>query len=224
MTSSSLRAQIAPNPRQEPAIFSRLGRLYSYMAMTESNLTALIAGAQAGEAACFEELVDAYADRLYGYFYRLCGRRIDAEDLLQELFVRLVRAIGNYDHRGQFDAFLFRIATNIYRDRIRKLQRNKETVRLDDTEAATGASLAANLPDSAVPAPDSRLTSHETSAVLQAALAQLSGAEREIILLRHYSDMRFQDIAELLKAPLGTVLARAHRGLAKLRELMGSRG
>ncbi len=70
----------------------------------------LIRRARQRDSAAFETLVEIYSPRLYGYFYRLTGRREDAEDLLQEVFVRVVRMIGRYEHENRFDAWLFRIA------------------------------------------------------------------------------------------------------------------
>ncbi len=96
------------------------------MGQSDKDINALIRGAQAGLADCFDGLIDLYANRLYGYFYRSSGSATVAEDLVQDVFLRLIRAIKRYDHREQFEAFLFRIAGNLNRDRIRKSRRSKE--------------------------------------------------------------------------------------------------
>src|SRR5262245_1833283 len=93
--------------------------------MDAAELTVLIGRAQKREAAAFDALVDLYASRLYGYFYRLTSSREDAEDLLQELFVRLVRMIEHYEHDGRFDGWVFRIATNLVRDRVRRSRKTR---------------------------------------------------------------------------------------------------
>src|SRR5262245_5843473 len=93
--------------------------------MDAAELTVLIGRAQKREAAAFDALVDLYASRLYGYFYRLTASREDAEDLLQELFVRLVRMIEQYEHDGRFDGWVFRIATNLVRDRVRRSRKTR---------------------------------------------------------------------------------------------------
>ena len=93
--------------------------------MDADQIADLIARAQQRDPAAFDAIVQAYSVRLYGYFYRLTGVSHDAEDLLQELFVRLVRRIGEYQHDGRFDAWLFQIATNLVRDRLRRAKKTR---------------------------------------------------------------------------------------------------
>ena len=88
-----------------------------------AQLTDVIERAQRREPDAFDTLVDLYSSRLFGYLYRRTGSRHDAEDMLQEVFVRLVRTLDRYTHDGRFEAWLFRIATNLIRDRVRQLQR-----------------------------------------------------------------------------------------------------
>jgi len=192
--------------------------------MADANLAELIAGAQKGDEASFDAIIDEYARRMYGYFYRLTSSVQEAEDLLQELFIRLVRAIGDYDHRDQFDAFLFRIATNLHRDRLRKLQRTKHLTSLEDPrfDSSSGSTMF-DIVDNRAVSPESNLEMSEAAELLQASLAELPLAEREVILLRHFSHMSFRNIAETMGTPVGTALARAHRGLKKLRGLVEDR-
>lgn len=189
----------------------------------EDQLAGLIAGAQRGDARCFEGLIDRFADRLYGYFYRLTGLHNDAEDLLQEVFLRLVQAIGRYEERDQFDAFLFRIATNLYRDRIRRSRRagrgiqwvgDPEAMEEDASQAKAHGGVGVGA------APWVRLEQGELIDQMQEAMATLPDAEREVIALRHFSELSFAQIAAIMGTPLGTALARAHRGLAKLRAML----
>ena len=186
--------------------------------MTDSNLAALIAGAQAGRPEAFDALVDAFADRLYGYLYRLCGSHAEAEDLLQEMFLRLVRAIARYEHRNNFEAFLFRIATNLFRDRCRRQKHTGPICSLDMREEED--SPRPPVADTRMESPAYRLQREEDADKLQAALAELAPAEKEVIMLRHFSNLSFKEIASAMNTPLGTALARAHRGLAKLRGLV----
>ena len=188
-----------------------------------NDLASVIRRAQRLEPSAFETLVDAYSARLYGYLYRLTGRPEDAEDLVQEVFVRLVRMIPQYEHDGRFEAWLFRIATNLARDRIRRLSRVSKAVPLDRVEHEPGDSSGMErLADLSDPGSEVTLELSEEVDRLQGCLARLSQPEREVILLRHYSGMAFAEIAEAMGTPLGTALARAHRGLAKLRNWMES--
>jgi RNA polymerase sigma-70 factor (ECF subfamily) len=188
------------------------------MLMDAATLTDLIARAQRREPAAFDELVDLYSASLYGYFCRLTGSRHDAEDLLQELFVRVVRMIEQYEHDGRFEAWLFRIATNLIRDRVRRVKRTPG-LGAQPRKAEDGDPLE-ELPDAATDQPDGALDRAEQIDRLQTALAQLPEAEREVIMLRHFSQLPFKEVADAMGTPLGTALARAHRGLARLRELM----
>lgn len=186
--------------------------------MDSAQIADLVARAQRGDAAAFDALVVAYSPRLYGYFYRLTGARHDAEDLLQEVFVRLVRNIGVYEHEGRFDAWLFRMATNLVRDRVRR-GRASRAAGLEPA-GGRGAEVLDDEPDHGAADPAEAVHRAEQVDLLQRAIGQLSEAEREVVLLRHFSQLSFRQIAEAMGTPLGTALARAHRGLARLRELM----
>jgi RNA polymerase sigma-70 factor, ECF subfamily len=177
-----------------------------------------IARAQRGDAAAFDTLIDGYADRLYGYFYRTTGSRHDAEDLLQDLFIRLVRAIGAYQHEGRFEAWLFRMAANLARDRIRQISRSR---RLGLASADNYSEALERQPAGGDPDPSAPMGRAEQVDQLQRALDGLPQAEREVVMLRHFSQLSFRQIAETMGTPIGTALARAHRGLARLREQLG---
>jgi RNA polymerase sigma-70 factor (ECF subfamily) len=193
--------------------------------MEEVELADVIARAQRHEPAAFDALVEAYSTRLYGYFYRLTGSRHDAEDLLQELFVRLVRMIGQYEHGGRFDSWIFRIATNLARDRLRRVQVARSAGLQTSGRAGEdedNRDPLVNYPDGAAKHPSERMQQSEEADCLQRAIEQLPEHEREVILMRHFSEMPFKEIAEALGVPLGTALARGHRGLSRLREIMES--
>jgi RNA polymerase sigma-70 factor (ECF subfamily) len=191
--------------------------------MDGEGLTAAIGRAQQGDSAAAQWIVDQFAGRIFGFFYRTTGSRTDAEDLMQDVFVRFVRMIGAYRHDGRFEAWLFRIAANLGRDRARKAKRSPKWLVSSATQSAgeNGFHVAPmeDLVGVAEPA-DARMTLAEDIDALNAALAQLPPAEREVIMLRHFSQMSFKEIAEACELPLGTALARSHRGLQRLRELM----
>ncbi|HKQ47122.1 MAG TPA: sigma-70 family RNA polymerase sigma factor [Phycisphaerae bacterium] len=190
-------------------------------------LSAAILGAQRGDSACLDRLVEHFAGRIFGFLYRMTGSRQDAEDLMQEVFVRLVRMIGVYQHDGRFEAWLFRIAANLARDRVRKLGRSPRVLALVESDAESARHSGVTSMDdlaSAEEPVDAGLRRGEEADALHAALNELPAAERETIMLRHFSQMTFREIAEATGVPLGTALARGHRGLAKLREIMCGTG
>ncbi|TWT45905.1 ECF RNA polymerase sigma factor SigW [Phycisphaerae bacterium RAS1] len=184
--------------------------------METGGLDELLRRAARRDAEALGRLVDLYSPRLFGLLYRLTASRDAADDLLQETFLRVVRTIDQYEHSGKFEAWLFRIAANLARDRARQRGRRGVDAALDEAHDGAGAPASR---DSA--GPDAALMRRERGEKLSVALNELSDADREIIMLRHYSELSFQEIAELLGVPLGTALARAHRALAKLREIVG---
>lgn len=178
-----------------------------------------IQGAQAGDRASLDLLIDHFAGRVFGFLYRMTGSRHDAEDLMQEVFVRLVRMIGAYQHDGRFEPWIFRIAANLVRDRLRRTRRGPRIVSMSAVGSDDESGGFDAMAETAQPV-DAGLVHGEDLGALGMALKRLPEAEREVVMLRHFSQMSFKEIAEATGVPLGTALARGHRGLARLRELM----
>lgn len=189
--------------------------------MDGESLAAVIRDAQRGDPRAFDALVDLYAGRIFGFLYRLTGSRHDAEDLMQEVFLRVVRTIERYDHDGRFEPWVFRIAANLVRDRFRRARRSPR--RIESAEPRGDETGASDILDE-VPTRhrnvEDAMVGNEDIAEMNAALKTLPEGEREVLMLRHFSQMTFREIAELMDTPLGTALARAHRGLSRLREAM----
>lgn len=186
--------------------------------MDSQELRQNIAQAKAGQAEAFENILTAYSNRLYGYFYRAVGNHHDAEDLLSDLSLRLVRQLQHYRHEGRFEPWLFRIAANLVRDRFRRSKARPGSVSLA-AGSEDGNALADDLPASQ-PGVDAGLLGDEARLALQEALAELDETTRQMILLRHFAEMSFNEIAETFDCPLGTALARVHRGLKRLRSTL----
>ncbi len=186
--------------------------------MDKEKLSEIVSRAKAGSPAAYEELLKAYQSRLFGYFFRATGSHHDAEDLLGELILRLVRNLHSYDEKGRFEAWLFRMAANLIRDRIRKRKARPSTYSLsagEDDGRAIGDELPAAQPDV-----DSTVLSEELSVELHEALEKLDEVTREMILLRHFGEMSFKEISSTFRCPLGTSLAKIHRGIKSLRRIM----
>jgi len=186
--------------------------------MDAERLRRTIASAKRGQADGYAALLEAYGPRLYGYFLRATGRHHDAEDLLSELTLRLVRRLKSYDERGRFDQWVFRIAANMVRDRIRRLRSGPGTLSLSWQDESQG-SLGEQLPADG-PAVDAAALAEEASAGVQQALGKLDDMTRQMVLLRYFGELSFKELAELFQCPLGTALARVHRGLGVLRKEM----
>lgn len=190
--------------------------------MDEKTLLRTVANAKSGSSSAFEELIDAYQSRLYGYFLRATGSHHDAEDLFGELALRLVRTLINYDERGRFEAWLFRMADNLNRDRIRKRMSRPSPVSLSAGKEE-GDSFSNTLP-ATQPGVDAEMLSEEMSVELHEALHKLDDTTRDMILLRHFGEMSFKEIASTFDCPLGTALAKIHRGLKALRRIINTSG
>jgi RNA polymerase sigma-70 factor (ECF subfamily) len=188
--------------------------------MEDERLRDMIARAQSNQAEGYEQLLAAYGVRLYGFFHRATGNHHESEDLLGELMLRLVRMIKEYDDRGRFEPWLFRIASNMLRDRIRRRTASP-------SPTAWLGSSDGGLADDEIEGPavtvDAALVATDTSLELRKALDQLDPTVRDMIMLRHFGDMSFREIAQLYGCPMGTVLARVHRGLKALRKLLGDK-
>jgi RNA polymerase sigma-70 factor (ECF subfamily) len=175
--------------------------------MTKSDdLARIVIGCKDGDAQCFSQVVDMYASRCYGYFYRLTGNKDISDELLSELFVKLVEKIGSYKG-GSFESWLFTIASNIFHDYLRSKQRRKKLLETQKEQL-----------ESQTTGP--KQSDGEQIDRLQIQLRRLDADTRELIMLRFYSQLSFKEIAQTRSEPIGTTLAKMHRGLKKLREHM----
>ena len=170
------------------------------------DLARIIIGCKSGDSKCFSQLVDIFASRCYGYFYRLTGNRDLSDELLSELFVKLVEKITSYKG-GSFEGWLFRIASNIFHDHLRDKQRQKKLLVVHKEQI-----------ESEITEP--KQSGNEQVDMLQIQLKKMDADTRELIMLRFYSQLSFKEIAKMRSEPIGTTLAKLHRGLKKLRELM----
>lgn len=174
--------------------------------VNSDDLAQLIIGCKNGDSKCFSQVVDMYASRLYGYFYRLTGNRDLSDELLSELFVKLVEKIASYKG-GSFEGWLFRIASNIFHDYLRSKQRRKKLLDVHKVQI-----------ESEITEP--KKSGNEQIDLLEIQLKRMDADTRELIMLRFYSQLSFKEIAKMRSEPIGTTLAKLHRGLKKLRELM----
>jgi len=174
--------------------------------MANDDLARIIIGCKDGDAKCFSQVVDIYASRCFGYFYRLTGNTDTSDELLSELFVKLVEKIGSYKG-GSFESWLFKIASNIFHDHLRSKQRQKKLLETHQEQLGAETIEPIRLED-------------EQIDKLQIQLRRLDADTRELIMLRFYSQLSFKEIAKIRSEPIGTTLAKTHRVLKKLRELM----
>lgn len=175
-----------------------------------------------GDAAAWEEIVQRYHRRIYNICYRFAGSGDDAEDLTQEVFIKMYRTLNSYDvDRGAFITWVTTITRNLLVDHFRKTKQDRMTDSLDtvSSEHEDAMPLCEQIPDRG-PSQDSRVQTRETGETVHQALQKLSPELREAVILRDLQDMDYREIATVLKVPEGTVKSRINRGRAELARLL----
>jgi RNA polymerase sigma-70 factor, ECF subfamily len=176
----------------------------------------------AGDAVAWEEIVQRYNRLIYNICYRFSGSSDDAQDLTQEVFIKMYRTLSSYDvERGAFMTWLTTMTRNLLVDHFRKTKQDRVTDSIDATtsEHEDSMPLSDQIPDKA-PAPDAKVQSREAGDVVHEALQKLSPELREAVILRDLQDMDYRDIAAVLRVPEGTVKSRINRGRAELARLL----
>jgi RNA polymerase sigma-70 factor (ECF subfamily) len=175
----------------------------------------------AGDAVAWEEIVRTYNRRIYNICYRFAGSGDDAEDLTQEVFIKMYRTLTTYDHtKGAFATWVTTITRNLLVDHFRKGKQQRLTDSIDATsEHEDAVPLSEQIQDQSA-TPDARVRSREVGETVHAALGKLSPELREAVILRDLQDMDYREIAAVLKVPEGTVKSRINRGRAELARLL----
>jgi RNA polymerase sigma-70 factor (ECF subfamily) len=161
----------------------------------------------------WDEIVEQHSDRVYRLAYRLTGNQHDAEDLTQEVFVRVFRSLDSYTP-GTFEGWLHRITTNLFLDQARR----KQKIRFDALSDERASRLASN-----AATPDAEYADRMFDDDIESALATLPPDFRAAVVLCDVEGLTYEEIAEILDAKLGTVRSRIHRGRAMLRRALAHR-
>jgi RNA polymerase sigma-70 factor, ECF subfamily len=175
-----------------------------------------------GDAAAWEEIVQRYHRRIYNICYRFAGSGDDAQDLTQEVFIKMYRTLQSYDvERGAFMTWVTTITRNLLVDHFRKSKQDRMTDSLDSppSEHEDAMPLSEQIHDNSL-TPDAKAQSREVKETVHKALQKLSPDLREAVILRDLQDMDYKEIATVLKVPEGTVKSRINRGRAELARLL----
>ena len=164
--------------------------------------------ALAGEERAFAQLLERYRSRVYGLALRMVQRPEDAADIAQEAFVRAFQALDSFDLSKSFGAWIARIAANLCIDHYRR--RRLRLVSLDAPIDSDPNEPSRDLPDPGF-LPDEVVSRAESASRMDVLIQGLPPRYRVVILLRYKEDLAYEEIAEILKLPLGTVKARLHR-------------
>lgn len=178
--------------------------------------TLLIERFQRGDHKAMDALIQKHQARAYQYAYRLTKDVEEASDVVSEAFVRVYRALGNFKGESAFTTWLYRILTNCYLD-MRKKQNSRRTISLDDSQPTEDGDLQLQVEDTA-PTPHQHAESRERIRTISAAVDELPEYQKAMIMMYHVEMLSYEEIAESLDLPIGTVKSRLNRARTTLRE------
>ena len=173
---------------------------------------------QRGDPHAFDVLVQRWERKIQGAIYRIMGPEEDARDLSQETLLKAYRALGTFKKEARFSSWLYQIALNVCRDRMRR-RKSRPSVSLD--ELMEGGELA---PQGRGPNPHELIEADDLSRAVAAAVDSLPPEQREVIVLKEYQGLTFLEIAQALDVPISTVKTRLYRGLGQLRQRLERQG
>ena len=165
----------------------------------------------------FGVLVERWRKRIYSLCFRMTGSSHTADDLTQEVFVRIFDRRRSYNPTHRFSSWLWRIALNLCYDELRRVQRRHE-LPLEEDGGESGTVVRLEVIDPSTP--HARLQEREEAELVRAALLQVPEIYRAVLVLRHYENLKLREIAEVLDIPDGTVNSRMAEGLAQLTRLL----
>lgn len=175
---------------------------------------ALVERCLSGEEAAWEELVRTHTRRVYSICYRFTGSEGEAQDIAQEVFLRVFQSLKSFrSGEGSFVVWLTRLTRNLLIDHYRRGKMRRLTDSIEDQ-------LPRLEEESVQSRADAALSGREASEILQAALRKLSPELREAVILRDLEDLEYKEIAQVLKVPEGTVKSRLNRGRAELARIL----
>jgi RNA polymerase sigma-70 factor (ECF subfamily) len=178
----------------------------------------LVEAFQDGDSSAFDQLVSRWDRKIQGAIYRMVGSGEEARDLCQEAFLKAYRGLGGFKKEARFSSWLYQIAVNVCRDRMRR-QRGKTVVSLDELSSAGELPFKGTGPSAL-----ELMEAGDLSRTVAAAVASLPEEQREVIVLKEYQDLTFLEIAEALDVPVSTVKTRLYRGLTQLRQRLMRQG
>ena len=170
----------------------------------------LVEACQAGDASAFDVLVSRWEDRIRGAAFRFLGSEEEARDVAQEAFFKAYRALSGFKREARFSSWLYQIATNLCRDRLRR-RKTRATVSLEALEEAGPVMVETR------PGAHERLLERDLALAVWRAIHTLPEEQREVVILKEYQELTFLEIAQALDVPISTVKTRLYRGLGQLR-------
>ena len=177
----------------------------------------LVERCRASDESAFNEIVSRYKSKVYSYVYRMTGSSDDAEDLTQEVFIRMYTSIDSFRSQSSLSTWLFRIASNLCVDRFRRSKTRTPAYSLDEPILGKESETGHEVPDSTYE-PQRLLENTEMAEQIQLCLAQLPEKLRAAVILHDVEGLPYEEIAQIVGCPLGTVKSRLFNARMQLRE------
>ncbi len=179
----------------------------------------------AGERDAFGELVERWQDRIYGAIYRIVWDAETARDLAQETFLRAYTKLESFQGGAAFGTWLYSIALNQARSELRRRSaaKNKPPLSLDSMRGQGGEAREMDPADNAAPSPVDTIATREHCELLRAEIERLDPLYREVLVMREFQNLSYEEVAEAVGVPVGTVRSRLHRARRDLRDRLKDR-
>jgi RNA polymerase sigma-70 factor, ECF subfamily len=188
-------------------------------AVAELDDSELVTLCQNGDQQAFRELIGRYQTRVFNLCYRILGNPDEAEEIAQEVFVKLFKSIGSFRGESKFSTWLYRVTHNVCINQINYLKRRhyfeNRSLDLDPKDDSPAPQYASNAPDG-----EQDLIATELGAAIEEKLGMLAPEMREVIIMRDIEGLSYEEVAQALNVKIGTVKSRLHRGRNELQELL----
>jgi len=182
----------------------------------------LVRALRARDEDAFRELVNLYQHKVFNIVFRILNDRQEAEDVAQEVFITVFKHIDQFRGDAKFSTWLYRIATNHARNRIKYLSRRARKQHQDISDTPEG-DMEVNPLGGAVSRPDKQAQANQLEEIIQEGLSQLQSEHREIVVLRDIENLSYQEISEITGLAEGTVKSRLFRARVALKEFVQAR-
>ena len=181
----------------------------------------LIIKAKRGDIEAFEQLIEIYQKKVFNIALRMIGNYEDANDMAQEVFIRVFRSLKDFKEQSTFSTWIYRITTNVCLDEIRK-RKNKKVVYIDEDVKNDDGEIKRQV-ESDDPTPELVAEKNYVKQVVNEAINMLSEEHRTVIVLRDIQGFSYEEIAKITKCPEGTVKSRINRARHALKDILSTK-
>ena len=189
--------------------------------LTAEQIQGVVRRARAGDSVAFEQIVEYYKHRIYNYVLRMVGDHDTAEDIAQETFIRAHSSLAGFRGASSLQTWLYRIASNLAIDSMRRRKHRYSSYSLDEPVSTSDTEVSRDIEDEG-PGPERQLLTRQVQQEVTEAIARLSPKLRTVVILYELQGMSYDEIAEIVGAPLGTIKSRLFNAREQLKDLLSS--